>query len=88
MKLDEDMSGSDMIPFPREDTVITVYGGILALEARRVSELSLGPPTRCGRGRGAKGFEGTNFPLCVCVNMNITSALKSNNNNNNRSKRR
>jgi hypothetical protein len=52
MELDEDPGGSDMMPLPREDIVMTVYGGPLPPGRHRVSKLSLGPPTHCGRGRG------------------------------------
>jgi hypothetical protein len=31
MELDEDPSGSDAMPFPGEDVVMTVYGGRLPL---------------------------------------------------------
>jgi hypothetical protein len=51
-ELDEDLSGSNTMPFPGEDVVKTVYGGRLLMERRCMSKLSPGPPTRCGCGRG------------------------------------
>jgi hypothetical protein len=42
-KLDEDPGGSDIMPFPGEDAVMTVYGGHLPLEKRCVSKLSPSP---------------------------------------------
>jgi hypothetical protein len=51
MELNEDLCRSDTMPFPGEDTVMTVYGGHFPLERCRVSKLSHGPPTHCSWGR-------------------------------------
>jgi hypothetical protein len=48
MKLDEDPGGCDTMPFLREDAVMTVYGGRLPLERRRMSKLSPEPPNHRG----------------------------------------
>jgi hypothetical protein len=42
-ELDEDLGGSDIMPFPGEDAVMMVYGGHLPLEKRCVSKLSPSP---------------------------------------------
>jgi hypothetical protein len=54
-ELDKDPSGSDTMPFPREDVVMTVHGGCLTLERYHMSKLSLGPPTCCGWGHRGIG---------------------------------
>jgi hypothetical protein len=54
-ELDKDPSGSDTMPFPREDVVMTVHGGCLTLERYHMSKLSLGTPTCCGWGHRGIG---------------------------------
>jgi hypothetical protein len=51
IELNEDLGGSNTIPFPEEDTVMTVCGGGLPLERRHMSKLCSRPPTHCGWGR-------------------------------------
>jgi hypothetical protein len=50
MKLDEDLGGSNTMPFPREDAVILVYDGCPPPGRHRVSKLSPGPLTCCSWG--------------------------------------
>jgi hypothetical protein len=47
VEFDEDPSGSDTMPFPEENAVMTVYGGSLPSGRRRVSNLSPRASTRC-----------------------------------------
>jgi hypothetical protein len=54
-ELEEDLGGSNTMPFPMEDTIMIVYGGRLLVERSRMSKLSLGPPTCCSVGRGSTG---------------------------------
>jgi hypothetical protein len=52
---EEDQSGSDAMPFPREDVVMTVCGGHPAPGRRRVSILSPRTSNRCCWGLGNAG---------------------------------
>jgi hypothetical protein len=54
-KLDEDPGGSDTMPFPREDVVMTVYGGRSPPRRCHVSTMSPGDLTHCGWGHGDTG---------------------------------
>jgi hypothetical protein len=54
MELNKDPSGSDTMPFLGEEAIMTIYGGCLTLERRRMTKRSLGPPTRCGWGCSLK----------------------------------
>jgi hypothetical protein len=67
MELDEDPSGSDAMPFPGEDAVMTVYGGRLPLERRHVSKLSPGPNSLWFGTRGHRGVRAQIMCVCVCV---------------------
>jgi hypothetical protein len=69
MELDEDLGGSDTMPFPRENTVMMVHDGRPPLGRRHVSKLSFRPPTHCGWGMGTQGCKGTNVPtsLYICI---------------------
>jgi hypothetical protein len=74
-ELDEDPGGSNTVPFPGENTVITVYGGRRPRGTDRVSKLSPEPLTHYGW--GARRCKGTNFlihiymSVCVCVRERI-----------------
>jgi hypothetical protein len=50
MELEEDSGGSDTMPFPWEDVVMTVYNGCPPPGRHRVTNLSPGTSTRCGWG--------------------------------------
>jgi hypothetical protein len=67
MELDEDPSGSDAMPFPGEDVVMTVYGGRLPLERRHVSKLSPGPNSLWFGTRGHRGVRAQIMCVCVCL---------------------
>jgi hypothetical protein len=54
-ELDEGPDGSDTMPFPRENTVLTVYVGCPPLGRCRVSILSPSVLTHCGWGHGGSG---------------------------------
>jgi hypothetical protein len=54
-KLDEDPGGSDTMPFPKEDAVMTVYGGRPPPRRCHVSTMSPGDLTNCGWGHGYPG---------------------------------
>jgi hypothetical protein len=46
-ELEEDVGGSDVTPFPREDVVTMVYTGCPPPGRRCMSNLSPGTPTHC-----------------------------------------
>jgi hypothetical protein len=64
-ELNEGLGGSDMLPFPREDAVMMVYGGLPSLRRHHVSNLSPGAPTPCSWGHGAQGCNGTCLPISL-----------------------
>jgi hypothetical protein len=55
MKLDEDPSKSNTMPFPREDAVMIVYGGRPPPKRRCMSNLSLEALTHCSWGHEDTG---------------------------------
>jgi hypothetical protein len=52
MEFDKDPGGSDTMPFPEEDTIMTVYGGCPPPRRHHESTLSPGAPTHFGWGHG------------------------------------
>jgi hypothetical protein len=50
MELDEDLDGSDAMPFPGEDMVMMAYDGHPPSGRCHITNLSPGTPTRCGWG--------------------------------------
>jgi hypothetical protein len=75
MELDQNPGRSDMMPFPREDIVMTVYDGRPPPGRRHVSKLSTGTLTRCGWGH--RGVKAQVFQYSyIYVNMYITTAPK------------
>jgi hypothetical protein len=61
--LEEDPSGSDVMPFPGEDVVMTVYNGCLPLGRYHMSKLGPRTSTRCG----TQGCKGASFLICVYI---------------------
>jgi hypothetical protein len=53
------------MPFLRENTVLTVYGGRPPLGRRHVFNLSPGPCLIVVRDTGAQGCNGTSFPTSL-----------------------
>jgi hypothetical protein len=53
--LDENLGGSDMMPFPMQIAVMMVYGGRPPSGRRRTSNLSPRAPTRCDWGHEGSG---------------------------------
>jgi hypothetical protein len=51
MEVDEVLSEGDTMPFPKEDTVMTIYDGRPSPGMRRMSSPSRGTPSHYGRGR-------------------------------------
>jgi hypothetical protein len=60
-EINEDPGRINTMPFPKENTVMTVYDGRPLPGRRHVSKLSPGPSTHCGWGVGAQGCKGTNY---------------------------
>jgi hypothetical protein len=54
-ELEEDPGGSDTMPFPREDAIMTVYGGCPPPRRCHMSTLWPRASTRCGWGHGDTG---------------------------------
>jgi hypothetical protein len=66
--LEEDPSGSDVMPFPGEDVVMTVYNGCLPLGRYHMSKLGPRTSTRCG----TQGCKGASFQyVCIYIHMNM-----------------
>jgi hypothetical protein len=55
MEVEEDLGGSDTMPFPREEAVITVYDGRPSPGSRRVTNMSPGTLTHYGWGSRSIG---------------------------------
>jgi hypothetical protein len=82
-ELEEDPGGSDTMPFPREDAIMTVYGGRPPPRRCHMSTLCPRASTHCGWGHGDRGVKAhvSQYPykymcVCVCVNMYITTTLR------------
>jgi hypothetical protein len=61
-KLNEELNGSDTMPFPKENAIIKVYGGHPPLGRRRMSSPSPRPQLIAVGDTGAQGCNGTSFP--------------------------
>jgi hypothetical protein len=56
MELNKDLDGSNTMPFPVEDAVMTVYGARTPPGRRQVSNLCPVTPTQCGWGHEDTGM--------------------------------
>jgi hypothetical protein len=56
MELNEDLGGSNMMPFPEEDAVLMVYDGRPPPGRHHVSNISPATPTDCGWGQEDTGM--------------------------------
>jgi hypothetical protein len=63
VEFNERPDGSDKMLFPRENAVLTVFGGRPSSGRRRVSSLSHRASTHSGWGHGAQGCNDTSFSL-------------------------
>jgi hypothetical protein len=56
MEVNDVPDEGNMMPFPREDAVMTIYDGRPSQGMHSVSNPSLGTPARCGWGCGNVGM--------------------------------
>jgi hypothetical protein len=78
MEINEVPNEGDMTPFLREDIVMMIYDGHPSSGMRRVSNLSLGTPARCGWGCGnVRKYIFLYIYICRNIDMYITYAPKA-----------